>query len=104
MNKDAICELMDLRADISTINPLPNIMKPVINRLNSVIIDLMEIDEGRENGTCCVCEDCPAMKKIDNFIEATKLREWLMETAPKAASMTADEILEAEKMARGGTD
>ena len=102
MNKNTIYKLMDLRTDISTINPLPNIMKPVINRLNSIIIDLM--DEGRENETCCVCEDCPATKKVDDLIEATKLREWLMETAPKAASMTADEILEAEKMARGGTD
>ena len=104
MNKDAIYELKDLKQYISTVKVTPYAMKPVINRLNSVIIDLMEIDEDQENETCCTCEDCPAMKKINNFIEATKLREWLMETAPKAASMTADEILEAEKMARGGTD
>ena len=94
MNKDAICELMDLRADISTVNVTPYVMKPVINRLNSIIIDLMEMDEGRKNETCCACEDCPAMKKVDDLIEATKLREWLEETASEAA-------LEAERMARG---
>ena len=97
MNKDAICELMDLRADISTVNVTPYVIGPVINRLNSIIIDLMEIDEGQENETCCTCEDCPAMKKVDDLIEATKLREWLEETASKTA-------LEVEKMARGGTD
>ena len=102
MNKDAIRELIDLRTDISTVNITPYVIKPVVDRLNSIIIDLM--DEGRDDETCCTCEDCPVMKKMDNFIEATKLREWLMETAPKATSMTADEILEAEKMARGGTD
>ena len=67
MNKDAICELMDLRADISTVNVTPYVMKPVVNRLNSIIIDL--IDEGRENETCCACEDCPAIKKADNLAE-----------------------------------
>ena len=95
MNKDAICELMDLRADISTVNVTPYVIKPVINRLNSIIIDLM--DEGRKSETCCACKDCPAMKKVDDLIEATKLREWLEETASKTA-------LEVEKMARGGTD
>ena len=97
MNKDVIYKLMDLKTDILTVNITPYVMKPVINRLSSIIIDLMEIDEGRENGTCCACEDCPAMKKVDDLIEATNLREWLAETASKAA-------LEAEKMARGGTD
>ena len=93
MNKDAICELMDLRADISTINPLPNIMKPVINKLNSIIIDLM--DEGRESGTCCACKDCPAMKKVDELDSQAEMFKKLI------AAVTADEILEAEKMARG---
>ena len=95
MNKDVIRELMDLRADILAVKPLPNIMQSVINKLNSIIIDSM--DEGREDETCCTCEDCPAMKKVDDLIEATKLREWLAETASKTA-------LEVEKMARGGTD
>ena len=58
------------------------------NTVDSVIKDLLDEDD---------CSNCPAMKKIGNFIEATKLREWLEETASEAA-------LEAEKMARGGTD
>ena len=95
MNKDVIRELMDLRADILAVKPLPNIMQSVINELNSIIIDSM--DEDQEDETCCTCEDCPALKKMDNLIEATKLREWLEETASKTA-------LEVEKMARGGTD
>ena len=115
MNKDVIRELMDLKQYISTVKVTPYAMKPVINRLNIVIIDLM--DEGRESETCCACEDCSAMKKVDELIEVTKLREWPEETASEAAleskkmikklmgaSMTADEIIEAEKMARGGTD
>ena len=102
MNKDVIRELMDLRADILAVKPLPNIMQSVINKLNSIIIDLM--DEGRENETCCACEDCPAMKKMNELIEAIKLKEWLAETASELSNMTVDEILEVEKMARGGTD
>ena len=97
MNKDVIRELMCLRTDISTINPLPNIMKPVINKLNSIIIDLM--DEGRENLICCTCEGCPATKKMNRLDSQAEMIKKLM-----GASMTADEILEAEKMARGGTD
>ena len=93
--KDAICELMDLKSDISTVNVTPYVIEPIVNKLNSIIIDLM--DEGRENETCCVCEDCPAMKKVDYLIEATNLREWLAETASKTT-------LEVEKMAREGID
>ena len=124
MNKDAICELMDLRADISTVNVTPYVMKPVINRLNSVIIDLMEIDEGRENETCCACEDCPAMKKIDNFADAIDqgymiskrtgqpFKVECIESELKTAKKVIESygigfhigIEEAEKMARGGTD
>ena len=96
MNKDAICELMDLRADISTVNVTPYVMKPVINRLNSIIIDLM--DEGRESKTCCACEDCPAIKKMDELASQAEMFKKLI------AEVTTDEILEAEKMARGGTD
>ena len=100
MNKDVIRELMDLRTDILAVNPLPNmhditLMQSVIDKLNNIIIDSM--GEDREDKTCCTCEDCPALKKMDNLIEATKLREWLEETASKTA-------LEVEKMARGGTD
>ena len=97
MNKDVIRELMDLRADILAVNPLPNIMQSVINKLNSIIIDSM--DEDQENETCCTCEDCPAMKKMDRLDSQAEMIKKLM-----GASMTADEILEAEKMARGGTD
>ena len=96
MNKDVIRELMDLRADILAVKPLPNIMYLVINKLNSIIIDSM--DEDQENETCCACEDCPAMKKVDELDSQAGMFKKLI------AEVTADEILEAEKMARGGTD
>ena len=79
-------------------------MKPVVNRLNSIIIDLMEINKGRENETCCACKYCPATKKMNRLDSQAEMIKKLM-----GASMTADEIIEAEKMARGkrargGTD
>ena len=83
------------KARFETTDEIERLQHNVANLVDSIIIDL--IDEGRENKTCCACEDCPAMKKVDDLIEATKLREWLEETASEAA-------LEAEKMARGGTD
>ena len=94
--KDAICELMDLRADISTVNVTPYVMKPVINKLNSIIIDSM--GEDQENETCCTYEECPAMEKINELDSQAEMFKKLI------AAVTADEILEAEKMARGGTD
>ena len=93
MNKDVIRELMDLRANISRANITPYVMRSVIN---SIIIDLM--DEGRENETCCTCEDCPAVKKMDELESRTEMFKNLI------VEVTTDEIIEAEKMARGGTD
>ena len=100
MNKvELVYELTRVKNGLNNITPVngeqSELVRTINNTVDSVIIDLLDED---------ACEDCPAMKKVDDLIEATKLREWLMETAPKAASMTADEILEAEKMARGGTD
>ena len=83
------------KAHFETTDEIERLQHNVANFVDSIIIDLM--DEGRENETCCACKDCPVMKKVDDLIEATKLREWLAETASKTA-------LEVEKMARGGTD
>ena len=110
MNKDAICELMDLRSDISTVNVTPYVMKPVINRLNSIIIDLMEMDEGRESETCCACEDCPAMKKVDNLADVISQGYMVSERTGQPFKVDCIERkielypLDAEKMAKGGTD
>ena len=71
------------KARFETTDEIERLQHNVANLVDSIIIDL--IDEGRENKTCCACEDCPAMKKVDNL----------------AGVITAHE---AEKMARGGTD
>ena len=122
--KDVICELMDLKADISTVNVTPYVIEPIVNKLISVIIDLMEMDEGRESETCCTCEDCPAMKKVDNFADAIDqgymiskqigqpFKVECIESELKTAKKVIESygigfhigIEEAEKMARGGTD
>ena len=46
----------------------------------------------------CTCEDCPALKKMDELASQAEMFKKLI------AEVTVDEILEAEKMARGGTD
>ena len=117
MNKDVIRELIDLRTDILAVKPLPNIMQLVIDKLNNIIID--SIDEDQENETCCTCEDCPVMKKIDNLAVAIdqgymmskrtgqpfKIECIENELKTKACSTGYDIFYnEAEKMARGGTD
>ena len=117
MNKDAIRELMDLRTDILAVKPLPNIMQSVINKLNSIIINSM--DEDQENETCCTCEDCPVMKKIDNLAVAIDqgymvskqmgqpFKVECIESELKTKAYSIGYHIgydEAEKMARGGTD
>ena len=124
MNKDVIYKLMDLKTDILTVNVTPYVMKPVVNRLNSIIIDLMVIDEGRENETCCACEDCPAMKKVDNLADAIDQGYMISKQMGRPFKVdcienelkTAKKVIEsygigfgigyeeAEKMVRGGTD
>ena len=104
MNKDAIQELMDLKQHISRTNVTPYVMKPIADRLNSIIIDLMEMGEGRDNETCCTCEDCPAMKKMDELelrAEIFKNLKVEVTTDENLEAVTTDENLEAEKMARG---
>ena len=117
MNKDVIHELMDLRTDILAVKPLPNIMQLVINKLDSIIIDSM--GEDQENETCCTCEECPAMKKIDNLANAIDqgymiskrtgqpFKVECIESELKTKAYSIGYHIgydEAEKMARGGTD
>ena len=100
MNKaELIIELGNIKSEIMNANltALPArtaFMESMEEKLDKAVLGLIN-EEDKYN--TCDCQDCPAMNKVDDLIEATKLREWLAETASKTA-------LEVEKMARGGTD
>ena len=100
MNKaQIIIELSEIKSSINkarfeTTDEIERLQHNVANFVDNIIIDL--IDEDRENETCCACEDCPAIKKMNRLDSQAEMIKKLM-----GASMTADEIIEAEKMARG---